>query len=235
MKPIKKQAVLYARFSPRPDEDTSDSINKQIERLQSLCLARDWDIDGEPHTDVAKSAKTASGRTGLEAAVAHACRIRGVLVVYDWSRLTRDVGDGEIILRRLKKARAELASVADNTDLTTPAGRLSFRIITSINQYTREVNNIRTSTAMVHHQKTGRRMGRADRCPFGFRAGADKTLVVDEGEQAVIAKIVALRASGTTYRGICAELDREGVDRRGKTWEECHAFVRTILRRAGEE
>jgi hypothetical protein len=40
--------------------------------------------------------------------------------------------------------------------------------------------------------------------PFGFRLGDDGELVMDEGEQEAIVKIIALRAEGRPLRAIAA-------------------------------
>ena len=46
--------------------------------------------------------------------------------------------------------------------------------------------------------------------PYGFRA-VDGMLVADSTEQAIIARVRALRASGLTVRAIVATLTAEGV------------------------
>jgi hypothetical protein len=46
--------------------------------------------------------------------------------------------------------------------------------------------------------------------PYGFRAEGGR-LVADEGEQAVVARVRALRDAGLSQRGIVAELARAGV------------------------
>lgn len=227
-----KQCVLYARFSPRPNANDCDSIEKQIERLRAYCQARGWEIAAE-YQDVAKSAKSLDGRRGLEAAADHAGRIRGILLVYDWSRLTRDVEDGGALLRRLVRRRATLASVADNVDLTTPTGRFTFNVLNAKNQLQREEGNLRTSKAMRHHQNVARRrMGRVDRVPFGMRADDAGGLEPDPDEQAAIARIVALNVPGVSARGICRQLDEEGISRRGKKWHpNGNRLVMSILAR----
>jgi site-specific DNA recombinase len=229
------KAVLYARFSPRPDADTSDSIEKQSERLRAFCLARDWEIAGE-YQDADKSGATTKGRIGLEDAIAHACRLRCVLLAYDPSRLSRDVGDSEAIVKRLERRHATLATVVGNLDLTTAHGRLTFRIECSINAFNREIGNERTSKAMKHHQDVSRRrMGRADRVPYGMRAIEGNGLEPDHTEQVIIQRIIALDAAGMNSRTICRQLEAEGFTRRsGKPWPGGHRLVQAVLDRAAK-
>ena len=47
--------------------------------------------------------------------------------------------------------------------------------------------------------------------PYGWRADADGKLVPDVAEQAVVARVCALRASGLSIRAIVAGLAMEGV------------------------
>ena len=226
-----RPAIIYCRFSPRPSEEECDSNAKQQERVRAFCIARGWKIDGE-YQDAAKSGKSLKGRLGLENATQHACRVHGVLVVYDLSRLSRDALDTGLIVRRLKRHGAELASVIDNVDLTTPGGRLTFGILGLLNQHVREVAAARTSSAMLSHQKKGRRMGRADRVPYGMRSVADKGMEPEPSEMAAIARIRELGAAGESSRAICRILDDEGIPRRGgKRWSGAQKLVLTILGR----
>ena len=91
-----------------------------------------------------------------------------------------------------------------------------------------------TSRAMKRHQYTEhRRMGRADRTPFGYAPDpADPRLLVSvPEEQKAIAIIRAKAASGLGARRIAKYLDEHGINRRGKTWTSCHCLVGTILKR----
>ena len=82
---------------------------------------------------------------------------------------------------------------------------------------------------------TIRRLGRADRLPFGWRLHPqnNKKLVPDREEQETIRRAQFLRAAGLSLREICRRLDQEGRGRRGKKWEGSHSVLGTILRREG--
>ena len=112
---------------------------------------------------------------------------------------------------------------------------LFFTIMAAINHMNRRVGNLRTADAMKHYQDLGRRMGRADRTPFGKRPkeGAPDEIEDHPEEQTTLERMKALRTEGKTYRQICKTLDAEGRPRRGKTWEGAHAVVRVVLSRAG--
>jgi len=78
-----------------------------------------------------------------------------------------------------------------------------------------------------------KRMGRADRCRFGYRLDRndDKRLVPDLEEQETIRHAQALEALGMSVREICRKLDQQGRNRRGKRWENAHSLLRDVLLR----
>jgi site-specific DNA recombinase len=227
-----RRAILYARFSPRPRARECDSIDKQLERLRAWCVAEDTQIEAE-YTDEAKSGKSTDGRDGLDKAIKHACKIKGILMAYDLSRIARRALDALRIADQLRRKDVELRFLADHIDTTHKEGRFMFTIKAGMAEMIREEIAERTSMAMLAHQKAGRRMGRADLVPFGFRVSvADpKKLENDEGEQAAILRIATLRGEGKTHRAICQAMDAEGFTRRGKQWVGGHATVDKILKR----
>ncbi len=231
MKP--KQAILYARFSPRPNAKECDSIDKQFERLRAWCVATDTSIAAEYH-DANKSGGSMAGRDGLDQALKHVCRIRGIFAVDSQSRLSRHVGHASTILERLDKKGVKLVMLQQRIDTTTPEGRCMFHVLAAFDQMYKEQLAARTSGAMLHHQANGRRMGRADRVPFGYRVADDdsREIIPDQDEQSIISMIVGLRTAGMSHRGICEELDDRCVSRRGNTWAGAHGLVDKILRRS---
>lgn len=229
---MEKQAILYCRFSPRPSADECDSIDKQLERLRAWCVATDVKVAGE-YRDEAVSGATTEGRDGLEKAIAHATRIKGILAAYDLSRITRNVGDASRILDQLRNKGVELMLLQERVDTTTPIGRCMFHVIASFAQLYREQIADRTSSAMIRHQSNGRRMGRRDRPPFGYRVSRENPdlLEPDEKEQSTILRICELRASGATQRAICDTLDAEGIPKREGRWRGSQSLVARILAR----
>ena len=236
------KAVEYARKSPHNTKKAgvaSESLEWQFERLDLFCKSLDLEVVGR-ESDWLKSGKTTKGRDGLERAIALAIKVRGFLVCYDWSRLSRDVGDGLAIYRRLKKGKAELRSILDGIATDTADGELVFSIKMATNQYQRRITAEKTADAMKRHQTTGRSMGRPDRAPFGFRAvpavnaqGVTYTALEPEPvEQAAILRIRELAATGIKNREVCRRLDALGIMCRGNTWEGRHGLVAKILARA---
>ena len=58
------QAVIYARFSPRPDAQDCDSVEKQRDRCRSYCKAHGYDVIAEKD-DEDMSGGRADNRAGV--------------------------------------------------------------------------------------------------------------------------------------------------------------------------
>jgi site-specific DNA recombinase len=224
------EAVLYGRFSPRPSADECDSVEKQIERCQAYCVGHGYRVVAE-HSDKDLSGGRADNRPGLQKAIGEACRRKAVLVVYSLSRLARNTKDAIDLAERLNAAGADLAVIQENVNTRSPMGRFIFTLFSALAQLEREQIAERTSTAMLRHQASGRRMTRRDRCPYGWKVDLRQPdrLAEDAAEQAVIARIRQERQKGARLREIAVGLDRAGVRCRGRSWE--HSTVRAILKR----
>lgn len=218
------KVVLYARFSPRPDEEETESLRTQLELCRAWCKIYGHEIIGE-FTDAALSGKNAS-RPGLKEAIELVCKNKGILLSYSLSRLARNVKDCIDIDDRLKRSKAHFALVQQQIDTSSPSGRLLFHIIAAIDQYQREAVCENTSDAMIKHQARGRAMG--GKPPYGWSKVGSR-LVENEFEQGVIARILKLSKMCNT-RQIARILTREGISPRGKEWR--HATVKSVLKRS---
>jgi DNA invertase Pin-like site-specific DNA recombinase len=146
-------------------------------------------------------------------------------------RLARCTADALEISKRLRAAGAELASLAERLDTTTPAGRFFFTIVAGLAELEREQIGERTSTAMLQHQANGLRMTSRTHCPFGFQPDPDDdTLLVENPEEQKAIKLIRERKeAGFGLREIARSLDREGIPCRGAGWN--HVTVSHVLSR----
>lgn len=231
-----RKVILYARFSPRPRPEDCDSITAQLSRCRAFAEMHGYEILGE-YTDAGVSGKT-SVRPGLEQAMNAACKSGAILVVYSLSRLARSTLDSIRLLEQLQKAGADLASLKEQFDSSTPVGKLVFRILASINEFERDQIAERTSDAMQSYQASGRRV--SSNVPYGFeldpesephrRSGIPVGIRENEAEQRVIQSIRRLRESGQTLRGIARRLNSSGVPARGRQWD--HKLIGRVLARS---
>lgn len=224
------KAIIYARFSPRPNAAECLSLQTQLERARASCRMRNWEIYNE-HFDKGVSGAKADNRPGLQGALTEVCRLKdaGVLVVYSLSRLARSTKDAIAIADRLDKAGAHLVSLTEQIDTTTAMGRAFFRILAVLAELERELVVERTSDAMHRHQAAGRRM--SYHTPYGWKVDPEngKLLAEDQGEQEVIKRVLDLAALGMSARSICRTLDAEGVPCRAARWY--HAAIDRIIAR----
>jgi site-specific DNA recombinase len=224
------QAVIYARFSPRPDAQDCDSVEKQRDRCRAYCKTHGYDVIAEKD-DEDMSGGRADNRPGLQRAIALACKHKAVLVVYKLDRLARNTRDALDVLERLQKSKADLASLVEQINSRSPMGRFFFTQLAAFAELEREQIRARTSAAMRQYQAGGRRMTRADRCPFGKEPNPiDPSQLIDcPEEQAALARIHQLRAEGKGAKAIVAALTAERFPCRGIGWHL--TTVRRLLAR----
>jgi site-specific DNA recombinase len=226
-------AVIYVRFSPRPGADQCQSNLRQFQRCRAYCQAHDYRVVGV-RWDRELSGGRADNRPGLQRALAQACEHKAVLVVYKLDRLARNTRDALNIADRLHSAKADLASATEQLDTRSPMGKAFFTIMAVFAELERAQIVARTSDIMRQHQANGRRMTRADCCPYGWKPDpADPAcLIEDAAEQTAVARIKEERAAGCSYREIARLLDWAGMPCRGKRWSP--STVRAILARGSE-
>jgi site-specific DNA recombinase len=241
------QAIIYCRFSPRPNPEECGSIRLQFQRCRVYCQANGYQIVGV-RWDSRKSAGRANNRPGLQRAIAQACKAKALLVVYKLDRLARNTRDALEIADKLHEAKADLALTSQHINTRSPMGKAFYSIMAVFAELERAQIVERTQDAMRGHQKNGRRMGRVDRCPYGTMPDwngpmLDKVnmetgqlsslparLIESPEELAIIERIKQLRTMGNGAKKIASLLDAEGIKCRGNRWNDF--TVRSVLKRA---
>src|SRR5713101_5677969 len=83
-------AIIYARYSPRPNAGESMSIETQLDRCRAYCKGNDYPVTAEyKEPNVSGDAL----RPELQKAIQHSQRLRAVLVVSKLDRAARDTED----------------------------------------------------------------------------------------------------------------------------------------------
>lgn len=222
------RAVIYARFSPRRNAEECESIETQMELCRAYCGKHGYAVAGE-FQDRERSGDD-EDRPGLWDAIA-ALGHGNVLIVYKLDRLARLVYLSEVIRRQVERAGARIESVNEqSTNGDTPEDALIRQILQAFGEYEKKVIAARTSAAMRRHQLAGRRMGRTDRLPYGWKIDpADpKRMIEDTQEVAAMAAAKALKATGMSLRQIGIALAISGYPpRTGTRWSA--EAVRSIL------
>lgn len=209
-------AILYARFSPRPNAQDCDSVVKQLERCRLWCQAKGWTIVSE-HADENLSGSRADNRPGLNAAIADAEKHRACLVFYSVDRLSRSIGDLDRIAKRITRRGASLASITEPFDTSSAFGEAMMNMLGVFAQLQRRMIVDRTRTTMRTYQQQGRRMGSI--CPTGWENNCvPGHMQPNDDERRGIERARMLRAQGMGFRRIADTLTAEGYRYRGGRW-----------------
>jgi DNA invertase Pin-like site-specific DNA recombinase len=200
-------AIAYVRVSTEDQRLGPEAQRAAIERW----AAREGVTVVAWHVDQGVSgAAPIDERPALMAALADvAAHHAGVLVVAKRDRLARDVYAAAILERMVDRAHARIVSAAgEGSDATDPAGMLMRRMVDAFAEYERAMIRSRTKAALQAKRARGERTGGVR---FGYDVDAAGKLVPNAREQAIVARVRELRASGRPLRGIVADLEREGV------------------------
>jgi DNA invertase Pin-like site-specific DNA recombinase len=159
------------------------------------------------YTDAGVSGATPIAERPALASALEACRVhRASLIVAKRDRLARDVMIAAMVDRSLPRG-ASVITADGSGNGTAPADQLMRTILDGMAEYERALIRSRTRAALQAKRSRGERAGRV---PYGFEADESGKLHPSEGEQATIARVRALAASGASQRGIVATLAAEG-------------------------
>lgn len=223
-----KIAYGYIRVSTAGQADDGVSLDAQRERIAAWCLVNGFDL-AAVHVDAGLSGKRSDNRPALQAALNDVCKAKGVLVVYSLSRLARSVKDTITIAERLERAGADLASLSEKIDTTSAAGKMVFRMLAVLAEFTSDLISETTKFAMAYKRSKG---GRVGKIPYGFDLAADGVqLVPNAAEQRALELIASLRSEGYTLRDIADELTRRGITPKGSKAAWTHSSIQRITQR----
>jgi DNA invertase Pin-like site-specific DNA recombinase len=149
-----KQAIIYTRFSPRPDADECESIEKQMNRCRAHCIRSGY-IEDQAFQDPKVSGGILN-RPGLQAAL-KALGSDTVLVVDSSDRLARDMLVNLTIRHEVEKAGATIEFADGSPTPTTPEGELFQNILAAFAAYERSRIRRNTKRGLAKKRKNGER------------------------------------------------------------------------------
>ncbi len=177
------RTALYARVST---SDKGQDPEMQLRELREHCERRGWTIIGE-YVDVGVSGSKDS-RPELNKLMADAKRRKlDAILVWKLDRFGRSLKHLVNSLGEFESLGIAFISLKESLDLTTPAGRLMFGIISAMAEFERDLIRERV------------RSGIANRRAKGFRVGR-KPIVLDAG------RLATMRLEGLTIREIANQL-----------------------------
>lgn len=212
------QAIIYTRYSPRPEKDgdaeriaaheDAESIRLQIEVCQRYAVMKSLSI-----IETIRDPETSARQTPLfEREGGSRLRFlrRGTHVICSkLDRAFRSTADGLLTMNHFKKHGVSL-HFADQggctLDLGTGEGEFMFTILLAAASLEPRRTADRTSKAMKHRQSSGQRMTSARTIPFGQMAdpsNPDRTIDCP-AEIEAIHKACRLKRDGHSLRAIAS-------------------------------
>lgn len=190
-------------------------------RLKLVAILSDQGMSGSNGLDTRRGLAEALGR--IESGEASG------LVVYRFDRLARELILQETIYQRLTQQGFEVLSVKEpETDGDEATANMVRQMLGVVAQYERALIRGRMlagKAAKVAHGGYG-----GGRPAYGTMA-ANRELVPNPDEEAIVERVVTMRRQGSSYRQIATSLSNEGLtNRSGGPWNPNQ--VRRITQRA---
>ena len=221
--------IGYTRVSTEDQADNGVSLKEQASRIKAYAKAHGLRLAGI-ETDEGLSGKSTKNRPGLQRALeALQDGEASGLVVVKLDRLSRTTTDILGLVDQSNRDGWQLHSIREHLDTSSSHGRFVVGILSLLAQMEREQVAERTRNAMAELRRQGRRI--SGRAPFGYRFDGD-AVVPDSKEQAILERILQLRAEGLGARRIARALRGVGVrnPRTRRAWT--HGTIGDVVRTA---
>ena len=202
----------YLRVSTEEQARSGLGLDAQRETIRAEADRRGWEVEWVADDGVSGGTAPRE-RPGLSSALDRVAA-RDVLVVAKLDRLGRSALDVIGLARQAEDEGWDVVILDLGLDTTTPVGRFTLTIIAGVAELERDLIRQRTRDALAALKARGVRLGR----PHG---------VTDE----VMARVVAERETGSTFRAIADGLNADGIPTpAGATWHP--ATVSRVLNTA---
>lgn len=210
------RVVGYIRVSTQEQADSGAGLDAQREAITDECRRKAFDLIHvvEDRGLSAKNLKRPGIQEAMEMLEAGAA---DALMVAKLDRLSRSLLDFAAVMERSRAERWSLVALDLGVDTSTPSGEMMASVLATFAQFERRLIGQRTKDALAVRKAQGVRLGRPRSVP-----------------DAVVDRLTALRAAGSTYRSIADVLNADGVPtaQGGSQWHP--ATVQRIVRTAAE-
>jgi len=161
----KIRAAIYARVSTEDQAKEGFSLDAQLDKLRSYCIARDWEI-GEEYIDDGYSGRYIKRRPAYKKMMLEMDKW-DILLVIKMDRIHRNSKNFMLMMEDLKKNEKEFVSMTESLDTSTAMGRFVMDIIQRIAQLESEQIGERVYIGMEQKARTnGGVLG--FNIPFGY-------------------------------------------------------------------
>lgn len=204
-----KRAVVYCRVSTQAQAEEGTSLATQQENCLAHAAEMGWtvvEVVSEQH-----SGGDYLGRMGLQRALA-TIEDGGadVLLAYAVDRVSRHLTHLGAIMSRIESAGATLDLVTEDVE-DSPTGKL----LLSVRGYAAEMEKLKIVERTMRGKRARVAQGKVPGFgsdPYGWRKDRERgVLVINEAEAVVVRRIFAECIAGKSLRGICRDLNLEGI------------------------
>jgi DNA invertase Pin-like site-specific DNA recombinase len=218
------KAALYTRVSTEDQAKEGFSLDAQVERLQSYCMAREWSVY-EKYVDDGYSGRDIK-RPAYQELMSDIDQW-DVLLVLKMDRIHRNSRNFMEMMDDLRIHGKEFVSMTESLDTSTAMGRFVVDIIQRIAQLESEQIGERVYAGMRQKANTSLEKLDPERSPYlGFNHpfGYDyreNSLIMLEKEADIVKKIYSIYLEGKSMGEIAKYLNRiKAPTKRGGKWDK---------------
>lgn len=232
-----KKVIGYIRVSTDKQKNNGISPGDQDEKIRQWATLNGYEIK-EILSDLGVSGRYMKNRSKLDGAL-DALEKGDALVAYSLSRVSRSIRDTLDLVDRIHQKGADLVSLTEKIDTTTPQGELIFHIFAALNQFQRDMTASHVREIMASKRDRGEKTG--GWIPFGFDVVEEsrgdkvvKKIVANEEEQDVINAIRMMAEKKWKASKIAWRLNQEDIKTKcGRRWTKTQVI--RILARIRDE